>query len=110
MKEFDLSGVSGAGAKVNKREVEMARMLVDGMAAKWDPSKYHDEYRQRLREWIERTAKSGKTVAVEEDGEEVPGPYNIMELLKKSVEGQAKGHGAAGHKKPRAASTRRKAG
>ena len=41
-------------------------MLVDSLAADWDPKRYHDTYTEELRKRI--TAKgSGKKVAEEED-------------------------------------------
>jgi DNA end-binding protein Ku len=109
MKEFKLPAGTNAATKVNSREVKMAETLIDGMTSKWDPAQYHDEYRDKLRKWIEQRAKSGgKAAAVVEDEEEdVPGPYNIMELLKKSVEGK-KGSGSA--RRGRAPAARRKAG
>ncbi|MGZ5003055.1 MAG: non-homologous end joining protein Ku, partial [Chthoniobacterales bacterium] len=31
-----------------KREMEMAKSLIENMSAKWDPEKYHDDYREAL--------------------------------------------------------------
>lgn len=85
------SSRSSSTPKAPKREVDMAKMLIDGMTVAWDPSKYHDEYRDSLRKWLARRAKGGKTVAPEIDEDEsIPGPYNIMDLLKKSIDGQKK--------------------
>jgi len=33
-----------------KREMNMAKSLIDSMCAKWNPEKYHDEYREALME------------------------------------------------------------
>jgi DNA end-binding protein Ku len=32
--------------EIGKREKEMAKALVDQMSSKWDPEKYHDDYRK----------------------------------------------------------------
>ncbi|MEO7165454.1 MAG: Ku protein [Spartobacteria bacterium] len=46
-----------------KRELEMAKALVESMSSKWDPTKYKDDYRDALMEVIEEK--------VESDGEEI---------------------------------------
>lgn len=45
--------------EVGKREREMAKALVDSMTSKWDPEKYHDDYREALMEVIEEKVESG---------------------------------------------------
>jgi DNA end-binding protein Ku len=42
-----------------KREMDMAAALVESMSAKWDPEKYHDDYREALLEVIEEKVESG---------------------------------------------------
>jgi DNA end-binding protein Ku len=42
-----------------KREMDMAKALVDSMSSKWDPQKYHDDYREALLEVIEEKVESG---------------------------------------------------
>ena len=42
-----------------KREIDMARALVENMTAKWDPEKYKDDYREALLEVIEEKVESG---------------------------------------------------
>ena len=44
---------------VGKREKEMAEALVKSMTSKWDPEKYHDDYREALMEVIEEKVESG---------------------------------------------------
>ena len=46
---------SGAG----KREMNMAKALIDSMSSKWNPEKYHDDYREALMEVIEEKVESG---------------------------------------------------
>ena len=80
-----------------KREVDMARELIDSLAADFDPSKYRDEYRERVLELIEQKAE-GKEIAVqavEEAPAEVP---DLMAALEASI-ASAKRQGG-GAKKP----------
>lgn len=46
-------------AEPGKREIEMAKALVDNMSAKWDPTKYKDEYRDALMDVIEEKVEAG---------------------------------------------------
>ena len=67
----DLSANSTCPAKTsastvfNKKEIDLAAKLIDGMTDEWDPSKYHDEYRDVLMKLIQRKIKSGQTEAIE---------------------------------------------
>lgn len=45
--------------EIGKREKDMAEALVDSMSAKWNPEKYHDDYREALMEVIEEKIESG---------------------------------------------------
>src|ERR1044071_7113581 len=46
------------GAKVPKREIDLARDLIDKMsAAEFEPEKHHDEYRERFLALIDQKAK-----------------------------------------------------
>ena len=40
------------------REVEMAKKLIEGMTAEWEPNKYKDEYKTQLMEMIEEKVKN----------------------------------------------------
>jgi len=46
-------------ASVGDKEMKMARTLVESMTGKWDPQKYHDEYRESLMKVIKEKVKSG---------------------------------------------------
>jgi DNA end-binding protein Ku len=46
-------------AEIGRREKEMAQALVHSMTSKWDPEKYHDDYRKALMEVIEEKVESG---------------------------------------------------
>jgi DNA end-binding protein Ku len=93
---------------VSKREIKMARDLVESMSDAWDPSKFHDEYREKLMEWIESRIESGDVQRVAEppeDGEEdAPAPISIMDALKKSLERSGEGAGGSAKKAGKKAS------
>jgi DNA end-binding protein Ku len=80
------------------QEVEMAKLLIDQLAADFEPEKYADSYREDVLALIERKA-AGKEIAVqpalEEEAKPVP---DLMAALKASLDAVQKGDGGA---KPR---------
>lgn len=47
--------------KITDKEIKMAVDLIQEMSAKWQPEKYHNEYRESLQKWLDQqTAKTGK--------------------------------------------------
>ena len=72
--------------KTTKRELEIAIQLVDSLAAKFEPQKYHDTYRKEVLDLIERKAQ-GKEIAVQPAPEEVAAPApDLMSALKASLD------------------------
>jgi len=50
--------------KLGKKELEMAKSLVESMTGSWEPGQYHDDYREKLLKIIEaKVASGGKDVA-----------------------------------------------
>lgn len=94
--------------KAAKGELQMASALIESMGVAWEPAKYRDEYHDALKKWIKQRAKSGKQgpAPIEEEDGDVPGPYSIMDLLKKSVQ-ENKGKASRPNRR---APSRRKAG
>jgi DNA end-binding protein Ku len=73
-----------ADVKATERELSMARQLIEAQATEFDPSKYRDEYRERVLELIERKA-AGEDIAVQpmvKEAEEVP---DLMAALEQSL-------------------------
>jgi DNA end-binding protein Ku len=66
------------GRKLDKREVDMARQLIDSLTAEFDPGKYRDEYREQLLALIDRKAQ-GK--ALVEPMSEAPKPTKAPDLM-----------------------------
>jgi len=91
--------------KTTKRELEIAIQLVDSLAAKFEPKKYHDTYRQEVLDLIERKAQ-GEKIAVQPTPEEVAAPApDLMSALKASLDAvrarEGGGDGAAPRKPAR---------
>ncbi|MBV9304207.1 MAG: Ku protein [Acidobacteriaceae bacterium] len=68
---------------VKPQEVALAEKLVEGLAADFDPSKYHDEYQGRLKQLIE-AKREGQTI--EEPAPKKRAPViDLMQALQKSL-------------------------
>jgi DNA end-binding protein Ku len=78
---------------VNEREVAMAGSLVDALTEPFDPSKYHDNYREAVLELIE--SKTEGREVVEPEGSEPGKVTDLMAALRASVESARKGGGGA---------------
>ena len=89
--------------EVGKREMNMAKSLIDSMSSKWNPEKYKDDYREALMEVIEEKVEAGGK-EIEEKPKKAPKPTKIIDLvsvLQKSLE-------QTGGKKKATAKSRRK--
>jgi DNA end-binding protein Ku len=75
--------------EVSKPEIDMAKAMIDSMTSTFEPSLYHDEYQERLREAIE-TKIEGKQI-VSSDTSTPTNVIDIMEAMKKTVEMAKKG-------------------
>jgi DNA end-binding protein Ku len=74
--------------EVGKREMNMAKSLIDSMSSKWNPEKYHDDYREALMEVIEEKVEAGGK-EIEEKPKKAPKPTKVIDLvsvLQKSLE------------------------
>lgn len=67
--------------EVGKREMNMATALIDSMSSKWDPEKYHDDYREALMEVIEEKVEAGGK-EIEEKPKKAPKPTKVIDLVK----------------------------
>jgi DNA end-binding protein Ku len=66
----------------------MAKSLIDSMASKWNPEKYHNDYREALMEVIEEKVEAGGK-EIEEKTRKAPKPTKVIDLvsvLQKSLE------------------------
>ena len=94
--DLDVPSLNLKEVGVNPREVEMARRLVEGMSAAWQPDEYRDTYHEDLLALIEKRVQAGQTEMITEpspEEEERPRKgevVDLMALLKKSVEQKGK--------------------
>jgi len=93
--------VEAANAKTTKREVEIAKQLIESLAGDFEPDKFRDTYRDEVLSLIERKAE-GKEIAVQPPAEEVRAPApDLMSALKASLDAvRASGDGGEKRKKP----------
>jgi DNA end-binding protein Ku len=68
---------------VKPQEIELAEKLVEGLAAEFDPSKYHDDYQNRVMQMIE-AKRDGLTVGAEPPRKRAP-VIDLMQALQKSL-------------------------
>jgi DNA end-binding protein Ku len=78
----ELDSVSEAEA--SERELTMAQQLIDSLSADFEPDKYHDEYRERVLNLIERKA-AGEEIAIEPQAEEPAAAPDLMAALEASL-------------------------
>jgi DNA end-binding protein Ku len=83
-----------ATVKTTDRELTMARQLIDSLSSDFEPEKYHDEYRERVLDLIERKAQ-GETIVIEEPTAEPEQVPDLMAALEASIAG------AKGQSKPK---------
>jgi DNA end-binding protein Ku len=79
----ELAAVDG-DVKTTKRELDMAKQLIESLSGDFDANRYSDQYRERVLDLIERKA-AGETITVEApepERQEVP---DLMSALEASI-------------------------
>lgn len=101
--------VEGKKGKVDDRELKIAQQLIDSLTTKFDASRYHDEYREKVMQIIERKAEGEEIVTrVEEEpkpsrrGQDLVAALEASLASAKSAAGVSRsangnGHGHNGH-------------
>lgn len=89
--EYTLPGGALSEYRITSRETAMAEQLIESMAGEWDPTQYHDEFRERLQGVLTRRIKeSGGTTTVEDEPptreDAATNVVDFMALLQKSLE------------------------
>lgn len=84
----DFDAIEHETGHVTEKEMKLAEMLIDELTeAKFNPLQFKDEYRERLLGRI-RAKSQGKTIVAEEPEEEKGGEViDIMEALRRSLQG-----------------------
>lgn len=84
---------------VQARELGMAKLLVESLAAPFEAGKYHDTYRERLEAMIQERV-AGRQVAPAAEPPRQQKVVDITEALRKSLEQLKKPAAAEGERKP----------
>jgi DNA end-binding protein Ku len=97
---------AAADVEATDRELDIAKQLVESLAGPFDPSRYHDTYREEVLDLIERKA-AGEEIAVQPVAEEEEEPVpDLMAALKASLdavrEKDTEGNGGTAKKAPAA--------
>ena len=81
--EIQQAEVKTGAEKFSAKELKLAGQLIDTLAAKFDPKKFHDEYQTNLQRLIEQKQKGERVTASKS---EKPSPVvNILDALRKSL-------------------------
>ncbi|WP_416423924.1 Ku protein [Pseudomonas sp. App30] len=79
-------------AKIDKRELQMAKRLVEDMSGSWTPEEYQDDFKQTIMDLVEEKASKGKiatVTSVDEQGEQKGADIlDLTDLLKRSLAGK----------------------
>ena len=71
-------------AEASPRELTMAQQLIESLSADFDPSKFKDDYRERVIDLIERKA-AGEEIAVAPEAEDISPAPDLMAALEASL-------------------------
>ena len=87
--------------KIEKRELEMAKQLIDSLSTDFEAAKYEDEYRDKLLALIERKAKGEDVVTTPAEEPKPTKAPDLMAALEESLQAvQGEELGGDGGKKP----------
>jgi DNA end-binding protein Ku len=81
----ELEIVPEKAQKPAKREQEMAEQLIDSLSTDFDPSAYHDEYREQLLALIEKKAEGKEIVAADTEAPKATKAPDLMAALEESI-------------------------
>jgi DNA end-binding protein Ku len=79
----ELAAVDG-DVKTTKRELDMAKQLIESLSGDFKPDEYTDQYRERVLDLIERKA-AGETITIEEPVAEKKEVPDLMAALEASI-------------------------
>lgn len=95
------------GAKVQPNELKMAERLIDDMAIQWNPSQYHDTYRDDLLELIHEKAEGHERKAPRKASAQEAKVVDFAKLLERSLAERKRGSAHAGAANDEEAAPRR---
>jgi DNA end-binding protein Ku len=85
-------GIAPGGRKPAKGKIEQAVAVIESLGADWDPERYTDCYRERLKRVVEQKRKGERVKAPSEPREPKPAP-DLMEALQATLERLGSGDG-----------------
>jgi DNA end-binding protein Ku len=80
----DLEVKTTGDTKPSDRELSMARQLVNSLSAEWEPTKYKDDYREKVLALLEAKAE-GNEFAMPEEPERPAPVVDLMAALEASL-------------------------
>jgi len=112
--ELDIPAEGAKAAKLTAKEIDMAEKLIDDMADTWDPTAYHDTFRDDILALVDRKVREGRTESVEPvEGERAaPRADNVIDLtdlLRQSLARRGKSKGASDDEAQEEAAPRKRA-
>ncbi|WP_407316456.1 Ku protein [Pseudomonas sp. nanlin1] len=100
---------SVTASKLDKRELQMAKRLVEDMSSQWSPDEYRNDFKDTIMQLVDEKASKGKIAVVdaveEKEDRKSADIIDLTDLLKRSLAGGAK---APAKKKPAPAKRTRK--
>jgi DNA end-binding protein Ku len=84
--------VPTGGKKPSRKQVDHAIALIEELSTDWDPERYEDCYRERLRRVIESKRKRRKIEVPEQEKEPAPAP-DLMAALQRTLDNVRSGRG-----------------
>ena len=97
--------------KPEKRELEMAKQLIESLTSDFEPGKYHDEYREELLDLLERKAEGKEVVSAASEEPKPTKAPDLMAALEESlaaVKGEESASDGKGSKSKAKSSSRSK--
>jgi DNA end-binding protein Ku len=85
-----------AKTKVDAREMKIAEQLIDSLSSKFDPGKYHDEYREAVMELVDKKARGEKVVVRPEGERAAPRGKDLIAALEASLAKAKEASGGGG--------------
>ena len=85
-----VKGIAPKGQRVDAKELDMARALIDRFTSEFDHERYEDEYRKKLLAVVRRKAKGEEIHAAPREKKDDEAP-DLLEALRASVESARSG-------------------
>jgi DNA end-binding protein Ku len=80
----EVEGFGAPDVELKDAEVKVAHQLIEALADKWDPEKYHDTFQENLKKMIQTKLEGGKIAEVEKPKKLAP-VVDLMSALKQSL-------------------------